>query len=144
MLQAFFSHANWLAIATAAVTYFILGALWFSALFGKPWMAGHKISMPTDEAEKAKMKAQMPMLMIKTFLMNIIVALGIGLVVYATSTRDCMHGIKWGLLLSGFAAVPIAMNHMYLMKGIKLTMIDAGYHVVSITLMTIIITVWHH
>jgi hypothetical protein len=31
---------NWLAIICAAVAYWILGWLWYSALFGKIWVAG--------------------------------------------------------------------------------------------------------
>ncbi|HTL80400.1 MAG TPA: DUF1761 domain-containing protein [Bacteroidia bacterium] len=144
MLQQFFSHANWLAIGVAALSYYALGALWFSVLFGKPWAAAHGIQMPINDADKAKMRKQMPKLMVVTLLMNIVVALGVGLVIYATSTHDCVHGIKWGLLLSVFAAVPMCMGHMYTMKKMSLWFIDGAYHTIAITLMSIIISVWHH
>jgi hypothetical protein len=145
LLKEFFHHAHWLAIGVAALVYFALGALWFSALFGKAWMAGHNIQMPTDEAEKAKMKKMMPMLMIKTFLMNVLMALAVGIILKAIPPQsiNCMMGIKVGILLGGFASIPLAMSHMYTMKSIKLTLIDASYHIFSITLMSIIIAVWH-
>jgi hypothetical protein len=143
LLKEFFSHANWLAIGVAAVAYFALGALWFSVLFGKPWMAGHKIQMPTDPAEKEKMTKGMPMLMITTFLMNIVMAIVIGMFVMALGAINCMAGIKLGLALSVIGAIPLIMGDMYLMKPKSVWIIDGGYHVVGITLMSIIISVWH-
>jgi len=143
LLKEFCSNANWLAIGVAAIVYFALGALWFSVLFGKSWMAGHNISPPTTPEAKAQMKKQMPLLMIKTFLMNIVMALVIGIFVHALGSVNCMAGIKLGLALSVIACIPMVMSHMYTMKSFKLCVIDAGYHVVGVTLMTIIISVWH-
>src|SRR5665213_1455485 len=99
LLKDFFAHANWMAIIVAALAYFILGAIWFSALFGKIWMAEHKIIMPTDDAGKAQMKKMMPLMMIKTLIMNILMALAVGIVMDAIphSSINCMMGIKVGL-----------------------------------------------
>jgi hypothetical protein len=143
LLKDFFHHANWLAIAVAAISYFALGALWFSVLFGKPWMAGHNIQKPETPEAKAAMGKQMPMLMIKTFLMNVIMAIGIAILVMRFGSINCMAGIKLGILLSGIGMIPLVMSHMYLMKSVKVSIIDAGYHLVGITLMTIILSVWH-
>ncbi|MBI3511801.1 MAG: DUF1761 domain-containing protein [Bacteroidetes bacterium] len=145
LLKEFFSHANWMAIGVAAIAYFAIGALWFSVLFGKTWMGEHKIVMPTDEKEKAKMKAMMPFMMIKTLLMNILMALAVAIVLKAIpqASINCMMGIKVGILMSGVATIPMVMGHMYTMKSLKLMIVDAGYHIFSITLMSIIISVWH-
>lgn len=143
LLKDFFQHANWAAIAVAAVAYFALGALWFSVLFGKPWMAGHNLTRPDTPEGQAAMKKQMPMLMIKTFLMNVIMAIGIAILVMRFGSVNCPAGIKLGILLSGIGMIPLVMSHMYLMKSAKVTIIDAAYHFVGITLMTIILSVWH-
>ncbi|HET6991290.1 MAG TPA: DUF1761 domain-containing protein [Bacteroidia bacterium] len=145
LLKEFFHNANWLAIGVAAIVYFAIGSLWFSVLFGKQWMAGHNIQMPTDDEAKARMRKQMPMLMIKTFLMNVLMALAVGIVLKALpqASINCVMGIKVGLLLGGVATIPMVMGHMYTMKSVKLWIIDAGYHILSITLMSIIIAVWH-
>ena len=40
MGSALFSNLNWLAIAVAAIAYFMIGGLWYSKmLFAKPVMA---------------------------------------------------------------------------------------------------------
>lgn len=43
MIEAF-SAVNWLAAALGALAYFVLGALWFSPLFGRVWdrAVGHE------------------------------------------------------------------------------------------------------
>ncbi|HEU4717830.1 MAG TPA: DUF1761 domain-containing protein [Bacteroidia bacterium] len=139
----FFSHANWLAIGVSVLVYYGLGALWFSVLFGKPWMAGHNIQMPTDEAAKKEMRKKMPVMMLITLVMNIAMAMLIGFFVMALGAVNCMAGIKVGLALSAVACIPFMMSHLYLMKPFKVWVIDAGYHIVAITVMSIIISVWH-
>ena len=144
LLKDFFAHANWMAIIVAALVYFLLGAIWFSALFGKIWAAEHKIEMPTTPEGKSQMKKMMPMMMIKTLIMNILMAIVIGMFVMALGSVKCMAGMKLGLALSAVAVIPMVMGHMYTMKSLKLCFIDASYHIISITLMAIIIAVWHH
>ena len=142
MLNHFLSNANWLAIIVAAIVYFALGSLWFSVLFGKQWMALNNIPEPTPE-KREEMKSMMLPLMLKTFVMGVVVALVVGMLVMALGIHLCVPGIKLGLLLSAIGVIPLVMSDMYLMKPLKLWIIDAGYHVVGITLMSIIISVWH-
>lgn len=142
MLQNFFSHANWLAIAVAALVYFALGALWYSALFRKAWMEGHNIPNPSPE-DMAKMKKNMPLMMIKTLVMGFVFALGIAVLVFALQSVRCVPGIKLGVLVGGMSCIPMVMSHMYLQKPLKVTIIDAAYHLVGVILMSIIISIWH-
>jgi Protein of unknown function (DUF1761) len=141
-LNEFLSHANWLAIIVAAIAYFALGSVWFSVLFGKQWMALNNIPEPTPET-KEQMKKMILMMMVKTLLMSMVVAVVIGMLVMALGVVKCVPGIKLGLALSAVGIVPLVMSDMYLMKPLKLWFIDAGYHVVGITLMSIILSVWH-
>lgn len=139
MIQHYLSNAPWLHIAVAGIAYFILGAIWHTpALFGKYWAEKHSIQM--NEEPKKKMPR-----MIGAFLFSIVMAFGMGLVLHLMqSPGTCMNGIKAGLFFGAvFAAAPIAINYLYTSKPIKLWLIDAGYHVVGITLMGIILSVWH-
>ena len=47
-----FSSFNWPAVLVAAVAYFALGAVWYSGLFGKRWVAYHKINVEDPEMKK--------------------------------------------------------------------------------------------
>lgn len=139
LLKEFCSNANWLAIGVAALAYFILGAIWYSPmLFAKPWMAGHNMPAPGPEAKK-----KMPMMMIMTFLMSAVMAIAIGMLVMALGSIKCLAGIKLGCALSAIGIIPLVMSHMYTGKSLKLWIIDAAYHGLGISLMSIIISVWH-
>ncbi len=142
MLNQFLSHANWLALNVAAIVYFALGSLWFSVLFGKQWMALNNIPEPTPQA-KEEMKKMMLGMMLKTFIMALVLSVSIGILAMALGLTNYMAGIKLGLLLSAMGTIPLVMSDMYLMKPLKLWFIDAGYHIVGITLMSIIISIWH-
>jgi sterol desaturase/sphingolipid hydroxylase (fatty acid hydroxylase superfamily) len=142
MLNQFLSNANWLAIIVAALAYFALGSLWFSALFGKQWMALNGIPEPTPEKKEEMKKMMLPM-MIKTLLMGLVIAVVVGIFVMMIGIHRCVPGIKLGLLISAVGVIPLVMSDMYLMKPTKLWFIDAGYHVIGITLMSIIISIWH-
>ena len=47
-------HVNWLAVLAAALSSFVLGGLWYSALFAKAWQAAAGVS---DEAMRGGNKA---------------------------------------------------------------------------------------
>ena len=142
MLNQFLSHANWLAIIVAAFAYFALGSLWFSVLFGKQWMTLNGIPEPTPEKREEMKKLMMP-LMLKTLVMSLVLAFAIGLICMSIGVHRGVGGIRLGLALSAIGVIPLLMGDMYLMKPLKLWFIDAGYHLVGITLMSIIIAVWH-
>jgi len=142
MLNQFLSNANWLAIIVAAIAYFALGSVWFSVFFGKQWMALNNIPKPTPET-KEQMKKMMPMMMIKTIVMSLILSVAIGFLVRALQIGNSVPGIKLGLVLSAIGVIPLVMGDMYLMKPLKLWFIDAGYHVVGIVLISLILSVWH-
>ena len=142
MLNQFLSTANWLAIIVAAIAYYALGSLWFSVLFGKQWMALNGIPEPTPDKKEEMKKLMMPMLL-KSLMMSLVMAFVIGLMSMSIGIHHCVAGIKLGLALSAIGIIPLIMADMYLMKPLKLWFIDAGYHVVGITLMSIILAVWH-
>jgi hypothetical protein len=137
------SHLNYLAVLVSTLAYFILGALWYSpVLFSKPWMAGHGISMPDNDEAKAKMKKQMPMMMLMTFVVCFIASVAIGWLEAVIGATNCVLGLKIGVVASVFPCVAIALSHMYTQKSFKLTVIDAGYHVAGVIAAAVILSVW--
>lgn len=140
MIQQFFATAPWLQLAVSGLAYFCLGAIWYARpVFGNYWAQQHNIQM-TEESKK-----RMPMLMISTLLLTFAMTLGMGIAMYVMQAPGtCMNGIKTGLFLSGvFTALPMGINYLYTSKSFKLWIIDAGYHVVGLVLVGIILSVWH-
>jgi hypothetical protein len=140
MLQDFLSHAPWLQIIVAGVAFFAIGAVWYAPpVFGKKWQEAHKIEM-NEESKK-----RIPMLFASTFVIGLLMAFGMGAALHVMQAPGtCMNGIKTGLFLGGmFCALPIGINYLYTGKSFMVWIIDAGYHVVGLTLMGIILSVWH-
>jgi hypothetical protein len=141
MLSSFLSHANYWAIAVSALSYFILGSLWFSVFFGKLWsneVRKHGINI------KDPAKNEIALKMLQTFLGNLFAAFSIAYLVYITGIANWQAGLKMGLLCGvGFAAVAICIAYTWESRSLKLLLIDCGYAVVGITFCGIILSIWH-
>jgi len=135
----FLSHANWLAIAVAAVAYFALGGLWYSVLFGKQWIKATGIDMNRPDAKKG-----VAGVMVFTFILLFVTCTGLALIVYRTTPTDgVMSGLKLGALTGiCFSAIGICMSYLYQGKPKVLSVIDAGYHVIGNIIAAVILCIW--
>jgi hypothetical protein len=136
-------HLNYLAVAVCGIIYFVIGGLWYSpVLFSKTWSAGHKIVMPTNDAEKAEFRKKMPMQMITTFVCCMALTTALACLISAFYLYTPKAGFKIGLLASVFSCVPIIMSHSFTGKSLKIILIDAGYHFIGLIAVGIILSVW--
>ncbi len=117
-------------VATLAGTVlgFILGALWYGPLFGKPWM--QEMGMTAEELTKGFNPAKAYGL---TFLAGLLAAYVFGLFVgpepgmtFATSAGFAV-GLFW-------IATAQATNYLFENKSLRLWWINSGYHIVRFTL----------
>ncbi len=135
-------HLNWLAVGVSAISFFVLGALWFSKmLFANAWVKGHNLAVTEED------KKNMGKFMLMSLIYSVIAAIGIGwldTVAMSTTmlTNHLMAGIKVGVICGGLAMIAIAMSHMYTKKSFSLALIDGGYHLVGMTIMSVIMTMW--
>jgi hypothetical protein len=114
-------HFNHLAILVAAIVQWILGALWYSLFFVKPWMAlvGHK---PDP-------KAKGPVLsMIVSFIGGLILSFVLAHVVLWSGSTTIACGVLVGFICwLGFIAMPLLSETMYECRSYTLFAINAGY-----------------
>jgi hypothetical protein len=137
MFQSFLEQTNYLAILVSAIVYFALGAVWYSPLlFQKAWVANVG---RTDEQLRGGSK----IVFLYTFIALFVMCFVTSFIVWAMQTSMCIPAIKLGLFISlGYTTTTVAINNWYGQRPAKLTMIDAGYHIVGIVLATIIMAVW--
>ena len=57
-----YMHINYTAVLVAAVLQFIVGAIWYTPLFGKLWGKIHGFDTKSPEAQEAMKKGIMPLL----------------------------------------------------------------------------------
>lgn len=121
----------YLELIIAAVAAFLLGAVWYTALFGKAWQAETGI---TDEQAKSGVAMTHGL----AFLMMVILAYSINFVIgfHDIAEQTFTHGAFHGMLAALLYALPaVAIHYLYQRKSLKLFLIDGGYLVAFMSLM---------
>ncbi len=139
MNTEFLSHVNWLALLVAAVAYFLLGALWYSVLFGKKWAQLVKVDTSNPELKKG-----MGGMMISTFVLILVVCFGLEvLVIKFNFLQEVPYGLKLGLLTGlAFATTAVSISYVYENRPTNLYLINNGYHVLGHMLAATILVLW--
>jgi biotin transporter BioY len=129
---------NWLAIICAAAAYWILGMIWYAALFGKIWCAG--LEQHGVKVQKGGMAAKM----IGTFIGNLVAAVIMARLIQRIPVTDIVHGLRLGVGVGvGFSATAITIAYLWESKPFKVWLIDVSYYVLGCVLLGAILSVWH-
>jgi hypothetical protein len=127
---------NYLAILVSALSTFLLGGLWYSpAAFGKAWMRENGF---TEESMKGAN-------MIKIFGVSILLAIisAVNLAMFMGPESDPSMGALWGFLAgAGWVATFVGMHYLFERKSFVLFLINAGFSVVALTIMGVILAAW--
>ena len=122
-------EVNWLAVLLGAAAFFAVGALWYTALFGKAWQRAAGLS-----AEQLQ-GANMPLIFGLAFLLELVVAWTLGHQFARTSPSP--RGMM--MIATGFGATlmtpAIGISYLFLRKPLKLFLIDAGHFIVGMAAM---------
>jgi len=108
-----------------AVSAFLLGFLWYTALFGKMWQA--ETGLSDEDASKDMARTHglaFLMMVIMSYALNIIICM------HSADEQTFVHGAFHGALMGVFyCATSTAINYLYQRKSLKLWLIDAGYQI---------------
>ena len=138
MDMSVFSGINWPAIIVGALAYWLLGAIWYSFLFQKQWVAYHMI-----DVSDPNMKGGMAAIMLTSLVLMFVASLGLGILAKLLGLSGWMPGAKLGVLTGlFFSATAISITYLYLKRPAGLHFIDGLYHVVGQMLAAIIICLW--
>jgi len=135
-MQNSFQNLNWLAIFVAAVSAFVLGALWYSPLlFVKRWM---KESGVNEERVK---DTNMAKLFGLTFILSLVASFFLAMFIGADAGAGsgALAGFMAGL---GWVFTFMGINYMFERKTLTHFLINSLYSVASLTLMGLIIGIW--
>ncbi len=131
---------NFLAVLVAAVVTFALGALWYSPLlFAKQWVAAHGFS---PEQVEAMQKNTGPAYGV-TFVCWLVMSAALAILSHRIGVDTALGGLKLGALCwAGFAATVGLSGLMFSDKRLPAYLIDAGYQLVSLLGMGVILAIW--
>ena len=129
-------QVNWLAVLAAAASCFVLGGLWYSALFAKPWQAAAGLS---DEAVKGGNK---PLMFAAAFALAFVTAAVFAMFLgpKASLGFGAAAGFAAGL---GWVTTSLGVIYIFERRCLRLFLINGGYQTLQFTIMGAILGAWH-
>ena len=139
MNTEFLNHIHWLALLVAGLSYFALGALWYSnVLFSKKWLQLTKIDAADPNATKG-----MAGIMGASLLAMLVVSLGLAILVAKLQLSGFGNGIKLGVLTGAcFGITAISISYLYEKRPVGLHFINGGYTLLGNIIAAVILCVW--
>jgi hypothetical protein len=129
-------NLNYWAVLAAALSTFLIGGLWYSpAVLGKIWMKENGF---TEEGMKG---ANMAKIFGLAFVLGLISAINLAMFLGpdATAATGAFYGFLAGF---GWVATFVGTHYLFERKSFTLFLINAGYSVVALTVMGLIIGLW--
>ncbi len=124
---------NWLGIVVATLAFFAVGAIWYTALFGKAWQ--REVGLSTEQLTGGR---NMAAIMGACFLLEFVVVLMLGHLFARLQPSD--H-VKL-MMATGFALAimtpAIGINYLYQRRSLTLFLIDAGHFVVGMAVVGLV------
>jgi hypothetical protein len=121
---------NWLAVLLAALSAFVIGGLWYSLLFAKPWQRAAGV---TDE----QLKSGTIRIFVGSFLIALVMAASLAAFI---GKGGAVFGLLAGLAAGiTWVAAAFGINYLFERRSVALFAINAGYNAVSFGVMGLII-----
>jgi hypothetical protein len=121
---------NWLAIALAAISSFVIGGLWYSLLFARSWQRSAGI---TDE----QLKTGAARVFLGSLILAIVMAISLAAFI---GSNGLGFGVFAGFATGAtFVAAAFGVNYLFERRSPVLFAINGCYNVLSFTVMGAII-----
>jgi surface polysaccharide O-acyltransferase-like enzyme len=129
---------NYVAVLVAALAYWLLGAVWYSVLFQKAWMALENISPEQAQAAGAPIAP-----LIISFVLNLVIAFVLAQLCAWRNANTAARGAALGILIwIGFLGPVTYTTYMFEMRPKQLFAINEFYVLVGMCLMGAILGAW--
>ncbi|WP_229244371.1 DUF1761 domain-containing protein [Emticicia sp. CRIBPO] len=136
MMMNQLAHLNWISVLVAFVVYFILGALWFTLFFSKPY----KISLGKEN----EVLPNKPIFIVGPALCSLVITLATAVLMSALHIETIDAAIEFALIVGvGYLVantVNIAINPN-VPKPILYGIISGAYHLLGILIVSVILVV---
>jgi hypothetical protein len=130
---------NYLAILTSGALYWILGGVWYAAVFAKAYQAGLSFS----EDQKKQSQKDFPKALALHFIGGLISALVIATLTRAFNATSFFSGLVCGFWpWFGFAFTIQTNLKMFERRPTSLYVLDGGFYLIAFSFMGGILAVW--
>lgn len=131
---------NYLAVLVAGVIAFVIGAIWYTALFGKKWRDLHGYS----EAQLKEMQAKMnpPIFFGGMLVSYFVLAYAMAMILSVFESPSAGTGALLGLFMWLAIGSVMMTNHIASSKRIGIYLIDVGCVLIYSIAMGVLLAVW--
>ena len=134
------SNLNYLAVGAAGLGAFMIGGVWYTALFGKAWQRLHGYS--PDQMAQMKSKRPPPVFFGVLIVCYIVAAFALAILLADYTAVNLHTGIHVGLLSWLIVAAFRMTAHISSPKPIGAFLIDSGFDLVALPVMGMILASW--
>lgn len=129
------NYINWFGVLIASISSFVLGWLWYSPMiFGKAWQEDNQLS------QEKLMASNFVKVFGLSFIMTFVYAFMLAKTILRTDLSGMADGLKFGLMVGAFfSAMSLGISYQFSHRPTRLFFIDAGYMIVSSTIMGAVI-----
>lgn len=132
---------NWFAVLAAGFAMFMLGGVWYGAVFSNLWkrLHGH-----TEEVEKQMQKLRPPPVFFGSMIAAYIVgAAAMAVLVVHLDLRDPGAGVSLGLVLWLFGTATIGLtDHLPRLRPFAAFVLDSGFQIIAFPVAGLILAMW--
>lgn len=136
MIQA---NVNYLAILISGVFMMVLGYLWYGPLFGKPWMKLMGITKTSMQGKGSEMVKNYGLMFVSALVLSYVFAYILA-VFQINSILLAITAAFWTWL--GFIATTMLGGVLWTKKPLKLYAIEAGYYLVGMAIIGVLLVLW--
>lgn len=136
-----FGQVNWLAVIVSAVATFLLGGVWYSALFRDAWVKAHGF---TEEQAKQMQASMNPAIFFGgMFVCYLVLTVVVAVLFRSFGVGSVMQGLGWGLVLWLAPTAALKMtDHIASGKPAAAFVIDAGFQLVALVVTGAVLGGW--
>ena len=130
-------YVNWMAVAAAALSTFVLGGLWYSPLlFGRAWMNASGVR-PEDLQKPGQAK-----IFAFSLVFSLLMAANLAMFLADARTTTAWGATAGFLAGFGWVALGLAVIALFERRSWKYIAINGGYMSVAFVLMGVILGAW--
>ncbi|NUO81442.1 DUF1761 domain-containing protein [candidate division KSB1 bacterium] len=137
-----FTALNFWAILVSGALFWVLGGIWYAAVFSKPWQEALGFNQ-LDATGKARLQKEFPKALLAHFVCGLIISFVMAKVVSAmgaTSVLDGMASGFWMWLAFAFTLQLISM--MFEKRPTQVFLVNNGFYLLAFALIGGIVAVW--
>lgn len=130
MVDTLTVNVSWLGVIVGAVALFVLGGIWFTALFGKAYRRELGVPEPGEGDSGMPPGPALGRALVGQFIAGLVIAFVLAWLIGNTSAG---HGALVGLLGGALIAAALVQLYQFEGKSVRHLLINAAYMVVGVT-----------